>query len=71
MLKKVEPGQPQPTGNDRYVGYCKDLADLIAEQLNINYELKLVADGKYGGRNDSIRKWILEMILILVFDRLI
>lgn len=56
MLKKVEPGQAQPTGNDRYVGYCKDLADLIAEQLNINYELKLVADGKYGGRNDSIRK---------------
>lgn len=52
MLKKSEPGK-ELVGNDRYIGYCKDLADLIAEQLNINYELKLVSDGKYGGRNQT------------------
>ena len=54
MLKKVKPGESEPVGNNRYIGYCKDLADLIAEQLQINYELKLVKDGKYGGRNDSL-----------------
>lgn len=55
MLKNDTTGKLE--GNDRFEGYCKDLADLIAEQLNINYELVLVADGKYGGRNDSIRKF--------------
>uniref|UniRef100_A0AAN0LHA1 Glutamate receptor 1 n=1 Tax=Polyphagotarsonemus latus TaxID=1204166 RepID=A0AAN0LHA1_9ACAR len=54
MIKKQEHGQPELKGNDRFEGYCKDLADLIADQLNINYELRLVADGKYGGRNESL-----------------
>ncbi|UYV60187.1 GRIA2 [Cordylochernes scorpioides] len=36
-------------GNERFHGYCKDLADLIAETLMINYTLKLVNDSKYGG----------------------
>lgn len=25
-------------GNDRYEGYCKDLADLVAKKLNIKCE---------------------------------
>ncbi|XP_066945565.1 glutamate receptor 1-like isoform X2 [Macrobrachium rosenbergii] len=36
------------TGNERYEGYVKDLADLIARYLNINYTLRLVKDNKYG-----------------------
>ena len=36
-------------GNDRFEGYCKDLADLIANHLGIKYVLKLVNDTKYGG----------------------
>lgn len=54
MYRKQPPNQPKLTGNARFEGYCKDLVDLIASQLNINYRLKLVTDGKYGGRNDSL-----------------
>jgi len=35
-------------GNDRYEGYCADLAKKICEELNINYKLQLVKDGVYG-----------------------
>lgn len=34
MLKKPEPGEVLE-GNDRFEGYCKDLADLIAKELGI------------------------------------
>lgn len=37
MKRKAEPGETL-TGNDRFEGYCKDLADLIAKRLNINCE---------------------------------
>jgi hypothetical protein len=35
MLRKPEPGE-NLTGNDRFEGYCKDLADLIAKTLGLN-----------------------------------
>ena len=54
MLREQPPNQPKLTGNARFEGYCKDLADLVAAHLNIQYQLKLVTDGKYGGRNDSL-----------------
>ncbi|XP_034657725.1 glutamate receptor 1 [Drosophila subobscura] len=38
-------------GNDRFEGYCKDLADMLATQLGIRYELRLVQDGNYGSEN--------------------
>ncbi|KAM7290700.1 hypothetical protein ISCGN_027299 [Ixodes scapularis] len=50
MFKKAEPGQTL-TGNDVFEGYCKDLADLVAEHLKFNYTLKLVNDSKYGGQD--------------------
>ncbi|XP_077558305.1 glutamate receptor 1-like isoform X3 [Haemaphysalis longicornis] len=50
MFKKPEPGQVL-VGNDQFEGYCKDLADLIADQVKVNYILKLVNDSKYGGRD--------------------
>lgn len=37
MLRKPDPGETL-TGNDRFEGYCKDLADLIAKKLGINCE---------------------------------
>lgn len=40
MLKKAEDGEVL-TGNDRFEGYCKDLADKIAQKLGINCEWKL------------------------------
>lgn len=40
-------------GNDRFEGYSKDLAELIAQHLNISYELHLVKDSKYGAIDPS------------------
>lgn len=39
MMKKGEVGESLQ-GNDRFEGYCKDLADLIAQKLGITCELK-------------------------------
>lgn len=52
MYKKAEQGDILE-GNDVFEGYCKDLADLIAEHLNINYSLRLVNDSKYGGQDPN------------------
>lgn len=52
MLRKSEKGIDY-IGNDRYEGYCKDLADLIANNLGISYVLKLVNDSKYGAQDPS------------------
>lgn len=39
MLRKSKVGETL-VGNDRYEGYCKDLADLIAKKLKINCEYR-------------------------------
>ncbi|GFG28171.1 hypothetical protein Cfor_07823, partial [Coptotermes formosanus] len=54
MLRTPEPGE-NLTGNDRFEGYCKDLADLIAKTLGINYELSIVKDGNYGAENPDVK----------------
>lgn len=36
MLKQQDLSGKVLDGNDKYEGYCKDLADLIAKQLDIN-----------------------------------
>ncbi|XP_066250045.1 glutamate receptor 1-like isoform X2 [Euwallacea similis] len=54
MVRKEEPGELL-MGNDRFEGYCKDLAELIAKKLNINYELRIVKDGKYGAENGDVK----------------
>ena len=42
------------TGNERYEGYCVDLSEMLFKQmLKMNYELRLVADGKYGSRRNN------------------
>uniref|UniRef100_T1IX33 Glutamate receptor n=1 Tax=Strigamia maritima TaxID=126957 RepID=T1IX33_STRMM len=43
-------------GNDRFYGYCKDLADEISKNLNFNYTLKLVNDSRFGAPNNTSRK---------------
>ncbi|XP_069686217.1 glutamate receptor 1-like isoform X2 [Periplaneta americana] len=54
MMRTPEPGE-NLTGNDRFEGYCKDLADLIAKRLGINYELSIVKDGNYGAENPDVK----------------
>ena len=48
MLKK-EPDDGTPLiGNDRYEGYCADVAHKLATIVGFDYALRLVKDGKYG-----------------------
>lgn len=46
MLKE-DKGQ-NLTGNNRFFGYCVDLAELISEIANFSYEFRLVKDNKFG-----------------------
>ncbi|GIY38296.1 glutamate receptor 1 [Caerostris extrusa] len=36
-----------------FEGYCKDLADLIADNLKISFIIKLVNDSAYGGKDPT------------------
>ena len=44
-------------GNDRYEGYCVDLASEIAKHVGIKYKLSIVMDGKYGARDPETKTW--------------
>ncbi|MGH0189002.1 UNVERIFIED_CONTAM: hypothetical protein FKN15_032936 [Acipenser sinensis] len=44
-------------GNERYEGYCVDLASEIAKHVGIKYKLSVVADGKYGARDSETKIW--------------
>ena len=52
MPAKPEEGQTL-SGNARYQGFCADLAELLANQLQIRYMLRPVVDGKYGARTSN------------------
>ncbi|XDV37290.1 hypothetical protein PO909_006914 [Leuciscus waleckii] len=54
MLKK---NHEQFTGNDKYEGYCVELAAEIAKHVGYHYLLKIVADGKYGARDAETMMW--------------
>lgn len=48
-MNKTQADDEKPLlGNARYYGYCADLAEEIAELLGFEYELRIVADNKYG-----------------------
>lgn len=71
LIVKNNPANKILKGNDRFEGYSKDLADLIAQHLNITYEMHLVKDSKYGGivKNDS-KDWngmVGELIRQVIF----
>nr|DBA29044.1 TPA: hypothetical protein GDO54_009312 [Pyxicephalus adspersus]DBA29045.1 TPA: hypothetical protein GDO54_009312 [Pyxicephalus adspersus] len=54
MFKK---NADQFEGNDRYEGYCVDLATEIARHCGFKYKLTIVADGKYGARDAETKIW--------------
>ncbi|XP_040568809.1 glutamate receptor 1 [Lepeophtheirus salmonis] len=58
MWKKLEDGELALTGNDRFEGYSKDLADLISKTIKAKFEIRVVKDGKYGSPDpDSPGGW--------------
>lgn len=54
MLKK---NHEQFEGNDKYEGYCAELASEIAKHVGFVYRLELVGDGKYGARDPNTKMW--------------
>lgn len=54
MLKK---NHEKLIGNDKYEGYCVELAAEIAKHVGYQYKLKIVADGKYGARDPETKMW--------------
>ncbi|XP_047463736.1 glutamate receptor 1-like isoform X1 [Mugil cephalus] len=54
MLKK---NHEQFVGNDKYEGYCAELAAEIAKHVGFSYRLELVGDGKYGARDPFTNMW--------------
>ncbi|KAF7707265.1 glutamate receptor 1a [Silurus meridionalis] len=54
MLKK---NHEKLLGNDKYEGYCVELAAEIAKHVGYDYKLKIVADGKYGARDPETKMW--------------
>lgn len=54
MLKK---NANQFEGNDRYEGYCVELAAEIAKHVGYSYRLEIVSDGKYGARDPDTKAW--------------
>ncbi|KAM7536812.1 hypothetical protein Aperf_G00000087700 [Anoplocephala perfoliata] len=45
------------SGRSNFVGYCKDLADHIFNHLNLNYEMHLVKDDKFGVIDPDTGEW--------------
>ncbi|XP_036404295.1 glutamate receptor 1a isoform X5 [Megalops cyprinoides] len=54
MLKK---NHDQLVGNEKYEGYCVELAAEIAKHVGYNYKLEIVSDGKYGARDPDSKMW--------------
>ncbi|KAF3840568.1 hypothetical protein F7725_006430 [Dissostichus mawsoni] len=65
MLKK---NHEQYEGNERYEGYCAELAAEIAKHVGFVYRLELVGDGKYGSRDGDTKMWN-GMVGELVYGR--
>ncbi|KAK1804180.1 hypothetical protein P4O66_020222 [Electrophorus voltai] len=55
-------------GNEKYEGYCVDLASEIAKHVGIKYRLSMVMDGKYGARDPETKTWN-GMVGELVYGR--
>lgn len=55
MMRKQSPDQKE--GNEKYEGYCVDLAYEIAKHVGIKYVLSIVPDGKYGAKDPETKMW--------------
>ena len=40
-------------GNNRFEGYCADLAKKVFDIINVDYKIELVKDGRYGAKNEN------------------
>ena len=55
MVRKNSQNDQSLDGNDKYEGYAKDLAQLMAREIGVSFEIRPVQDGKYGSPNGNIK----------------
>ncbi len=56
-MLKPQPPDRNLTGNDRYEGYCVDLAEHLSKIVNFTYEFRLVKDKKFGAKGNYNTKY--------------
>lgn len=52
MYDKSKP-QLDGEGNTRYEGYCSELTQKLAEEMNFEFEFVFPEDGKYGAKEKN------------------
>jgi len=57
MFRKTAADEEEPTGNNRFEGFCVDLLEQIANQVGFNYQIELVEDNNYGAVNFTTGEW--------------
>lgn len=55
-MRKKEPNGSEST-NVRFEGFCIDLLEAIAEDLDFHYELYIVPDKKFGAEDFTTGEW--------------
>lgn len=70
MIRPKEAGE-NFVGNDRYEGYCADLAKKISEIVNFTYEIRPVRDNSFGNRCNIIEyQKIYKKTLFLYYNKI-
>ncbi|KAH9627817.1 hypothetical protein HF086_000202 [Spodoptera exigua] len=46
-----DPEDPEYNPEEPFTGFCAELTKMLSEKMEINYEIKVVRDGKYGSEN--------------------
>ena len=54
---KTENDDEPLLGNNRYYGYCADLAEEVAKLVGFDYELRIVRDNMYGFQLEGGGEW--------------
>ena len=54
MIRERKKGEPEPEGNDRYEGYCKDFADMISREKGISFEIRSVVFSEHIFDNSKV-----------------
>ena len=53
MLKPPNSNGIPHVGNNRFEGYCADLAKKVFDIINVDYKIELVKDDRYGAKNEN------------------
>jgi hypothetical protein len=55
MMNNTE--DPEAQGNDRFVGFMKDVMDELADKVGFNYSLYVEPANRYGTFDERTQQW--------------